>query len=66
MFEKIIANLGLRFSNRNPVDPAHFSDPLVLQDGRRLNVVDHGNREQLRADAATLARFLGKPLWDAL
>ena len=66
MFEKFIANLGLPFGNRNPVDPARFNDPLVPQEGRRLNVVDHGGREQLRADAATLARFLGKPLWDAL
>jgi len=31
----------------------------------RMNVVDHGNRESLRKDAAELARFLGNPLWDA-
>ena len=39
---------------------------LVLKDGRRLNVVDHGNHKQLRADAATLSRILDKPVWDAL
>ncbi len=38
---------------------------LVLNNGQRLNVVDHGNRETLRADAAVLSRFLGKPVWDA-
>jgi len=38
---------------------------LVLQDGRRLNVIDHGNLERLRADAEKLSAFLGKPVWDA-
>ena len=37
---------------------------LVLEDGERLNVVDHGNRAQLRRDASALASFLGVPLWD--
>lgn len=38
---------------------------LVLKDGTRMNVVDHGNRERLRRDAEELAKFLGRPLWDA-
>jgi hypothetical protein len=38
---------------------------LVLADGNRINVVDHGNLEHLRADAQTLARFLDRPIWDA-
>jgi hypothetical protein len=38
---------------------------LVLDDGSRLNVIDHGNLQAARADAQTLAAFLGKPLWDA-
>ncbi len=38
---------------------------LVLENGRRLNVVDHGNLEKIRTDTAALARFLGKPAWDA-
>jgi hypothetical protein len=38
---------------------------LVLKDGARMNVVDHGKLESLRKDAEELARFLGKPLWDA-
>ncbi|MEQ1857089.1 MAG: hypothetical protein ABL963_11480 [Longimicrobiales bacterium] len=38
---------------------------LVLDDATRLNVVDHGNREELRRDAEALAKFLGRPLWDA-
>jgi hypothetical protein len=38
---------------------------LVLADGNRINVVDHGKLAELRADAQTLARFLGKPIWDA-
>ena len=38
---------------------------LVLKDARRINVVDHGNQEQLREDARTLSAFLEAPVWDA-
>jgi hypothetical protein len=38
---------------------------LVLKDGARLNVVDHGNKRRLREDADKLSGFLGKPVWDA-
>ncbi len=38
---------------------------LVLDDGRRINIVDHGNLQKLREDAKTLSAFIGKPLWDA-
>lgn len=39
---------------------------LVLTDGSRLNVIDHGGLDVIRADAQKLAAFLGKPLWDAI
>ena len=39
---------------------------LVLQDGERVNVVDHGKVEIIRRDAKQLAEFLGGiPVWDA-
>jgi hypothetical protein len=38
---------------------------LVLDDGRRINVIDHGNLDRLRSDAQPLSRFLDKPVWDA-
>jgi hypothetical protein len=38
---------------------------LVLVDGNRTSVIDHGNLDRIRADAKALALFLGKPLWDA-
>jgi hypothetical protein len=38
---------------------------LVLIDGSRLNVIDHGGQADIREDARKLAGFLGKPLWDA-
>ena len=38
---------------------------LVLENGSRVNVVDHGDGEQLRKDAERLAEFLNVPLWDA-
>ncbi|MCA1801517.1 MAG: hypothetical protein LC662_03550 [Rhodothermaceae bacterium] len=39
---------------------------LVMKDGSRVNVVDHGSHVKLREDARTLADFLGKPVWDAI
>ncbi len=39
---------------------------LVLKDGKRINVVDHGNESKLREDAKTLSRFIEKPVWDAI
>jgi len=38
---------------------------LVLADGKRIPVIDHGNLDRIREDASKLAVFLGKPLWDA-
>lgn len=37
---------------------------LVLKDGSRHNVIDHGNIDELRRDAATLSKFMNKPVWD--
>ncbi|HBC89368.1 MAG TPA: hypothetical protein DCZ94_20705 [Lentisphaeria bacterium] len=39
---------------------------LVLEDGSRINVIDHGNSEKLRKDAQSLSTFLGKPVWDGI
>lgn len=39
---------------------------LVLHDGQRINVIDHGNIKKLREDTTTLANFLGLPVWDAI
>ncbi len=39
---------------------------LVLEDGKRVNVIDHGNLDQLRTDGRRLSGFLQKPLWDAV
>lgn len=38
---------------------------LVLDDGSRVNVIDHGNHMVLLDDAQTLSQFLNKPLWNA-
>ena len=39
---------------------------LVMNDAKRINVIDHGNYAKLRKDAETLADFLGIPLWDSI
>lgn len=38
---------------------------LVLKDGKRVNVIDHGNRERIQKDGEKLASFLQVPCWDA-
>lgn len=38
---------------------------LVLTDGERVNVVDHGKLQRVRADAQTVSALLGCKLWDA-
>ncbi len=38
---------------------------LVLADGSRLHLVDHGKLAAIREDAATIGEFLGVPVWDA-
>jgi len=37
---------------------------LVLEDGSRINVVDHGKVDRIRQDARQLAEFLDVPVWD--
>lgn len=37
---------------------------LVLKDGSRQNVIDHGKLEHMRKDATELSTFLGKPVWE--
>ena len=37
---------------------------LVLRDGQRMNVIDHGSLSVIREDAARVAALLDKPLWD--
>jgi hypothetical protein len=37
---------------------------LVLDDGSRINVIDHGNLSRVRTDARNLATALQIPLWD--
>jgi len=38
---------------------------LVLEDGKRINVIDHKSQDRLREDAGTISAFLDKPIWDA-
>jgi len=38
---------------------------LVLNDGTRINVVDHGNLGELKRDARLIAELIQKPLWEA-
>jgi hypothetical protein len=42
-----------------------FELNVVMRDGSRRNLMDHGDLSGLRADAATIRECLGCPLWDA-
>jgi len=37
---------------------------LVSNDGARLNVMDHGNKDSILSDAQLLGEFLNVPVWD--
>jgi hypothetical protein len=37
---------------------------LVMKDGSRMNVIDHGSAIKIREDAKILSEFLGVPVWD--
>ena len=37
---------------------------LVSHDAQRLNVMDHGNRKSIQADAQTLGVFMDVPVWE--
>lgn len=47
-------------------DPYYsFEINLVMHDGSRVNVVDHGDPAAIRKDAQRLGQFIGVPVWDA-
>ncbi len=36
---------------------------LILDDKRRINIVDHANLTQIHAESKQLAEYLGVPVW---
>jgi len=45
--------------------PRRYEINLVLNSGRRINIVDHASHTNIRSEARALSLFLGKPVWDA-
>jgi len=41
-----------------------FELNLVLKNGQRLSVIDHGNEQKIRNDCNMLAKFLSVPIWE--
>lgn len=37
---------------------------LILKNGERLNVIDHGKKSEILSDAKKLSEFLGVPVWN--
>lgn len=56
-----------RSSSNNGSSSSYYSYELnlVCKNGKRINVIDHGDATALREDARTLSHFLGVPIWDA-
>jgi hypothetical protein len=58
---------GLQLTPERVVETEGYHDVyelnLVLADGRRVNVLDHGDLANLHRDATRIAAFLGVPLW---
>lgn len=65
MLENIHAiQLLSEYCNKGKTRFYSYEINLVLKDGDRINVVDHGNLKKVKRDAQKLSTFLGKPLWD--
>jgi hypothetical protein len=56
----------MRSSSRRGGSYYSYELNVVLDDGKRVHIVDHGKRPQIEADAAALGEFLEKPIWNAL
>ena len=39
---------------------------LVFRDGKRENVIDHGNLDRIREDARKISQFISRPVWDVV
>jgi hypothetical protein len=51
--------------SRNSGSYYSYEINLVLHDGSRVNVVDHGNLKHIRKDARKIADLIGVSVWDA-
>lgn len=54
-----------RGSGKNSSSYYSYELNFVLQDGSRVNVVDHGDGKRIRDEAHMLSDCLGIPVWDA-
>ena len=53
-------------SGGDSADYSSYELNLVLRDGERVNVADHGDYNRVRNDAGTIATMMRCPLWDAV
>jgi len=52
--------------NEDGTDDDNYELNIILNDSRRINIVSYTKKDDIRRDAAFLAEFLRKPLWDAI
>ncbi len=64
--ERVASHSTRRGPHRGPRSYRSTELNLVLQDGQRITVVDHGDAGAIRRDARVVADFLRVPLWDAI
>lgn len=54
----------VRSSGKNSSSYYSYELNLVLKDGSRVNVIDHGKLSDIRSDAELLGTYLSVPIWD--
>lgn len=59
-------HIGTARSHKQSTSFYSYELNLVMRDGSRINVVDHGNLSIIRKDATKLSGFLDVPVWDVI
>jgi len=60
-------HIGVRTTTGSDVTVSYsYELNLVLAEGRRVSVLDHGSLKHIRGDTNKLGEFLGVPVWDAI
>lgn len=62
--EYVLGSSGFNYSDEGPYNSYELN--LVLKNGRRINVIEHGDGFQVLADAKKLSLFLGVPVWNGI
>lgn len=60
----VMKNIAPKYIENEKTDFYRYELNLVLENGSRVNVLSHGNKQKIREDAQAISQYIGKPLWD--